>query len=193
MCPLYTPPGRATSARLVQGGAARHDGRMATLTTARMTGRPVTGADAGHARAIFGTPAVTDWTSPPGSVWDDGRCAAAGLRMAAHWQAHGWGPRLWFAGDRLVGIAGLQFAILDGAGAVELAYAVLPGERGRGFATEAVAAVLAEAPGIAHRVGAAVRRDNAPSRRLLTRAGFVLLREIVEDARAILLLERVTA
>jgi RimJ/RimL family protein N-acetyltransferase len=165
---------------------------MTELATTRLTARPCRPDDAGHVAALFADPAVHVWTSPPGIVWDGPRCERVALKLAGHWIAHGWGPRLWFAGDRLVGICGLQFAILDGRGAVELAYAVLPAAQGRGYASEAIAATLAEAPAIAAEIMASVVAGNDRSVRRLAAAGFRPAGQCEEDGRRFLLFRRRT-
>lgn len=74
----------------------------------------------------------------------------------------------------LVGEAGLQ--PFDGGGPeVELAYALGTAYHGRGFATEAGRAVLAEAFGPLGlgEIVAVTRDDNAASRRVLDKLGFV--------------------
>jgi RimJ/RimL family protein N-acetyltransferase len=73
----------------------------------------------------------------------------------------------------LVGHAGFH-GPPDAAGRLELAYEVLPHFRGRGYAREAVEALLAWAagqPGVAG-FRASVAPDNAPSVRLVQRLGF---------------------
>ncbi|WP_170317553.1 GNAT family N-acetyltransferase [Paroceanicella profunda] len=163
---------------------------MDQMTTPRLHGRPCQTDDQAHVRALFGAEEIRRWASPPGLVWSPERYALITLRLAAHWAAHGWGPRMWFAGGALVGIAGLQFAVLDGLPAVEIAFAVLPALQRRGFATEMIAATLVEARGIARRVDAAVLEDNAVSRLLLARQGFHEAGCVVEDGRRLLLLRR---
>ena len=75
------------------------------------------------------------------------------------------------AGDRLVGIAGLQ--PLDGGPDVELTYALEPSSWGAGYATEAGAAALAYAfadAGLERVVGIA-KPENAASVRVLEKLG----------------------
>ncbi|WP_157982326.1 GNAT family N-acetyltransferase [Oceanicella sp. SM1341] len=163
---------------------------MDQIETPRLHGRPCRAEDKAHVTALFGTEEIRRWASPPGLVWSAERYATVTRRLAAHWASHGWGPRLWFEGRSLVGIAGLQFAVLDGLAAVEIAFAVLPAAQRRGFATEMLAATLSEAGGITRRVDAAVLEDNAASRLLLSREGFRQVGSMVEDGRRLLLLER---
>jgi RimJ/RimL family protein N-acetyltransferase len=166
---------------------------MSEIETARLRGRPCTPGDVGPIAALFGEPEVRRWTSPPGVDWTKDRFELIALRLSAHWLAHRWGPRLWFAGERFVGVAGLQFAIVAGRGVVEIAYAVLPAEQRRGYAREALAAILAEAPEIAREVVACVADGNARSLDLLARAGFLQTGAAEEEGRRVTLLARTFA
>ncbi|MFD8010576.1 GNAT family N-acetyltransferase [Streptomyces sp. NPDC058955] len=70
-------------------------------------------------------------------------------------------------------VGGIGFHAPPGPdGAVTVGYGIVPGERGRGYASEALAAVI----GIAREAGAAVLRGdadpaNVPSHRVMERAG----------------------
>jgi RimJ/RimL family protein N-acetyltransferase len=69
---------------------------------------------------------------------------------------------------------------LDEAGAVEIGYGLAAEHRGRGYGNEVVAALsrwLLDQPGVERVVARRVRADNAPSRRALENAGFVLAGE----------------
>ncbi|HSB61274.1 MAG TPA: GNAT family N-acetyltransferase [Vicinamibacteria bacterium] len=84
---------------------------------------------------------------------------------------------------RLVGFAGLRR--LGGEGEVELLYALLPAEWGRGLATEAAAAVLRvafEQAGLAE-VLAGADRENAASFRVMARLGMTFARDVSIDGR----------
>ena len=122
--------------------------------------------------AVFAAPAVMRfWHGPP----------PAGLAEAADWAARfedmqrrlGYAP--WRvgerAGDRLVGIAGLE--PLDDGPEVELTYALEPSSWGRGYATEAGAAALAygfEEAGL-ERIVAIAREENRGSVGVLRKLG----------------------
>lgn len=72
-------------------------------------------------------------------------------------------------GARLIGGVGLARSGPD----VELGYWLAPSHRGRGYATEAVSAVLEQAPMLGHaQIVAAHFADNAASARVLEQAGF---------------------
>jgi RimJ/RimL family protein N-acetyltransferase len=122
--------------------------------------------------AVFAAPAVMRyWNSPP----------PKDLAEAGEWAAHlgDMQRRLGYAqwrvgeraGDRLVGIAGLQ--PLDGGPEVELTYALEPSAWGRGYATEAGAAALEYGFGEAglERVVAIAKEENRGSVAVLRRLG----------------------
>lgn len=75
----------------------------------------------------------------------------------------------------------------DADGAVEVGYTVLPHLRGRGFATAALRALVAEAaaaPGV-RVVRASVSPDNAASLAVVRRVGFVQVGEQVDEVDGI--------
>jgi RimJ/RimL family protein N-acetyltransferase len=79
-------------------------------------------------------------------------------------------------GGRIVGDCG-TVGELDDAGDVEIGYGLAVDYRGRGYGNEVVAALsgwLLDQPGVERVVAREVRADNAPSRRALENAGFVL-------------------
>lgn len=72
-------------------------------------------------------------------------------------------------------VAGLVSLIGKSPGHAVIGYDIAPSFRGRGFASEAVGAVIAAAPGFGLTVlSAQCRSDNAASRRVLEKSGFVL-------------------
>ena len=142
------------------------------LVTPRLTVRPLSAADGPDLFAVFAAPAVMRyWNSaPPRDVAEAGEWAAYLEDMQrrlgyAQWRV---GER---AGDRLVGIAGLQ--PLDGGPEVELTYAIEPSQWARGYATEAGAAAIAygfEEAGLERVVGIA-RPENKASAAVLRKLG----------------------
>lgn len=74
-------------------------------------------------------------------------------------------------GSDLVGFCGLF--VRPGRG-ITLGYAIAPGERGKGFATEAAGAVLAWADEHGHDVHASIRPPNPASERVLLKLGMRL-------------------
>ncbi len=111
------------------------------LETRRLTLRPLTAADAADVYAVFAAPQVVrHWHGPPPKDLAEAGQWAARLEQMQRRRGHALWRVSERAGDRLVGIAGLQ--PFDGGPDVELAYALEPSAWGRGFATEAGAAAL---------------------------------------------------
>lgn len=72
-----------------------------------------------------------------------------------------------------VGYAGLDHLVVDGAEEIEIGYRLAPSARGRGYATEACAALLSEAAADhVGRVVAIIEPANAASQRVASRLGF---------------------
>jgi ribosomal-protein-alanine N-acetyltransferase len=95
----------------------------------------------------------------------------------------------WYAIERgpvnsegiLIGAAG-YFGPPSKAGIVEIGYSIVPGFRGRGYASEIVEALVGRAfsyPSVS-RIIAHVKPENGPSVRVLERCGFVLAGQDVE-------------
>jgi RimJ/RimL family protein N-acetyltransferase len=100
----------------------------------------------------------------------------------AHWERHGFG--MWAVCDpidhQFVGRGGLQYTDVLGPRAVEVGWAIVPERWGRGLATElAVTSVQVAFADLGLRdVIAFTLPDNAASRRVMEKAGFVYEREI---------------
>jgi RimJ/RimL family protein N-acetyltransferase len=94
-----------------------------------------------------------------------------------------WGPRLFIADEPrvLVGWGGFKGPPRDGT--VELGYAIAPGWRGRGLATSAVHAMVAEAFAApeARAILAHTLPERGPSVRVLEKTGFVHDAEARDD------------
>ena len=143
--------------------------RLAPLQTARLRLEPLT---AEAARAIL--------------AGDLSGLAAAGLAAAGGWPhedtADGLAmavktghPPGWLVtvGGTVIGDIGTHGPV-DEAGSVEIGYGLAAPSRGRGYGSEAVAAVtewLLSQPGV-RQVRAHTLTSNAPSRRVLEKAGF---------------------
>ena len=104
-------------------------------------------------------------------------------RHLDHWDRHGYG--LWIFRDRadgrFVGYCGLKHTEAGGKDEVELAYAVMADDWGRGLATEMAEAVLRvgfEHLGLAEVVCFTLTTNRA-SRRVMEKAGFRYERDIV--------------
>jgi RimJ/RimL family protein N-acetyltransferase len=92
-------------------------------------------------------------------------------------QPDGWGAWLLFHREEVVGDAGFKGPPQDGE--VELGYSIIPGQRRRGYATEAAQALVDWAlaqPGV-ERVVAETEPENEASQRVLERAGMRRLDE----------------
>jgi hypothetical protein len=76
-------------------------------------------------------------------------------------------------------------AFVDPEGTIEMGYAVVESQSNRGYATEALKALVAKAPEASdvRRIVAHTPRERPESGRVLAKAGFALVREI-EDADA---------
>ena len=85
-----------------------------------------------------------------------------------------WGPRHIVCDGQKVGTIGPLGPPADGE--VEVGYGLVEAARGRGLATEALRALLAETDAAGVRVRAGVRPDNAASLRILAGCGFTELR-----------------
>jgi ribosomal-protein-alanine N-acetyltransferase len=83
----------------------------------------------------------------------------------------GWGPWVVVENDRVVGSVGFHGTPVDGS--VELGYGIVAAASGRGIATEATAALVEWARGDerVRQIVAEVQRENAASKRVLTKVG----------------------
>ena len=104
--------------------------------------------------------------------------AASMVREASH-----WGPRHIVLDGLAVGSIGLFGPPEDGE--VEVGYGLIEEARGRGLATEALRALLAETDRAAVRVRAGVKPENAPSLRVLAGCGFTELRGTDDEGRLV--------
>ena len=147
----------------------RMDLRLAPLRTARLRLEPMT---ADTARAIL--------------AGDLSVLAAAGMAAAEQWPhedtadglamaVKGGYPPGWLitVGGTVIGDCGIHGPV-DEAGSVEIGYGLAAPSRGQGYGSEAVAVLtewLLSQPGV-RQVRAHTLTDNAPSRRVLEKAGF---------------------
>lgn len=155
-----------------QGGTA-----MSIIHTDRLTLRPFVPEDAPAVLALSQEPGMRRWV--PDEVYADLAEARDALDFLI---ARYPGRELPYVlavclGDRLIGHVGLS-ALLDG---VEIGYAIGQADQGRGYAAEAVRALTAwgrSTLGLPFVYGS-VEPDNAPSVRVLRRAGYRFDREQV--------------
>lgn len=100
-----------------------------------------------------------------------------------------WGPRsIVYDGATVgsIGFFGPPEPATDGVPEAEVGYGLVEPARGRGLATEALAALLQRADLAGVRVRAAVAPANAASLRVLAKAGFTGLRGANEDGELVL-------
>jgi [ribosomal protein S5]-alanine N-acetyltransferase len=97
-----------------------------------------------------------------------------------------WGPRHILCDGLAIGTIGCLGPPEDGE--VEVGYGLVEAARGRGLATEALRALLAETDAAGVQVRAGVRPDNGASLRVLAGCGFTELRG--SDSEGVLVLAR---
>jgi ribosomal-protein-alanine N-acetyltransferase len=95
-----------------------------------------------------------------------------------------WGPRHIVLGRLAVGSIGCFGPPVEGE--TEIGYGLVEEARGRGVATEAVQALIAEADRAGVRLRASVAPDNAASLRVLAKCGFTELRGGTEDGELVM-------
>ncbi|HEX5910170.1 MAG TPA: GNAT family N-acetyltransferase, partial [Thermoleophilaceae bacterium] len=136
--------------------------------------RPGCGREGDAALAdALGTGVVPGWTTFTGAL--------------EHATPGPWGTHLFLAGDpaELVGWGGFKGPPVDGV--VELGYEIAEARQGRGLATAAVRAMLAQAfgaPEVQEVIAHTLAERNA-SNRVLEKAGFAFAREAEEDGQAV--------
>lgn len=95
-----------------------------------------------------------------------------------HWERHGFG--FYLVHDRAsgdaTGLGGLRTMYLDGVTELEVGYAFLPEEWGKGLGTEILGALVEQAAALSEfaSVVAIIHPDNDASVRVAARLGFVL-------------------
>lgn len=95
-----------------------------------------------------------------------------------------WAPRHVVHEMQAVGSIGFFGPPVDGE--VEVGYGLVAELRGRGLATEALQALLAETDRVGVKVRASVRPENAASVRVLAKTGFTELRGASEDGELVM-------
>lgn len=124
--------------------------------------------------AILGDPLTVEH-NPSDRLEGRGEAAELVARWVRHWDEHGFG--YWCvreAGkDRIIGYAGAKRVVMHGRPVLNLVYRFVPEVWGRGFATEAAAAVVSRAldemP--SETVVARVRPSNLASQNVALKAG----------------------
>jgi RimJ/RimL family protein N-acetyltransferase len=125
-----------------------------------------------EARALHAGRPLSGWTFAPGYPLPDTR---DGLGFLLRHGVEEFGFYLVVRRDDELVVGEIGFAGPPKDGAVMIGYAIVPGARRQGYATEAISALTAWAlaqPGVGE-VWAQTLRENEPSARALLRAGFV--------------------
>ena len=154
------------------------------VTTERLVLRQPGEGDRAAYRDLLFNPEVEAWLRPrPMRPFTEADPVTLLDRDLRHWDDHGYGPWVVLDGERadlaFLGRAGLEWTAVEGERAVELAWALVPGAQGRGLATEAAVAAVAEAR--AQHLDALVSftlPDNAASRRVMEKTGMTYDRDI---------------
>jgi [ribosomal protein S5]-alanine N-acetyltransferase len=135
--------------------------------------------EASYRRLLF-DPVVTPWLRPPPlRPFTEADPHALLVRDLRHWEQHGWGVWVVEDGDAFAGRAGLNSTRVAGDPAVELAWALVGAAQGRGLATHAALAAVAEARRLGlEEVVSFTLPDNLASRRVMEKAGLAFDRDI---------------
>jgi len=140
--------------------------------------------DAAGVFAILGDPRTVEH-NPSDRLGDHDEAAELVARWMRHWEEHGFG--YWCvresAADRVIGYAGVKWMVVNGRPVLNLVYRFVPEVWGRGFATEAAAAVVSSAVDEMpdQTVVARVRPDNRSSQNVALKAG--LQRDVTMDCQ----------
>lgn len=135
--------------------------------------RPMANDSAG-VFAILGD-ARTVEHNPSDRLEDRGEAAELVARWVRHWEENGFG--YWCVresgSDRIIGYSGVKRMLVHGRPVLNLVYRFAPDVWGRGFATEAAAAVVSRAVDDmpTETIVARVRPDNLPSQNVALKAG----------------------
>lgn len=148
------------------------------METARLIGEPISARHREGLIALLGDPRVG---ATLGGVATPAGVDAQIASMAAHWEEHGFGWYAWHdrATGALVARGGPKRAHVAGRDEVEIGWTVAPDRWNQGIATELGAASIAHAfgpLGLADVVSFTLV-DNAASRRVMEKLGFVYERD----------------
>lgn len=158
-----------------------------TLSTARLSLQPWTEAYFDDLHALAQLPEIVRYVGD-GRPWSRELSLAKHRATLTHWVEHGFG---WYAvsDGTFAGVVSLvrRSPALSGLGveAVEMGWWVAPPAWGRGYATEATAAVRDQVfgNGLASRLLAVYSPENAASSRVVEKLGFVVRGDYFEDGR----------
>ncbi len=157
---------------------------MSELSTARLTGVPVTPEAAPALAALLTDPRVARTL---GGVPSPRELAETVARQVAHWAAHGVGDWLW--SDRgtgaVVARGGLQLVVVGGRPELEVGWAVDARRWGEGLGSELGAAAVEHAFAVVgvETLVAFTLPHNFASRRVMEKLGFARERRVVHAGR----------
>jgi RimJ/RimL family protein N-acetyltransferase len=138
--------------------------------------RPTRAGDGPAIHTLLRDPEVARWLRPAGrdGPFSAQEADALAARSAAHWEAHGFGRSLAWAGDRCLGWSLLGHTVATGRSELEIGWTVARDHWGRGIATELGADALQRARTLGlGRLVAFTRHDNAASQRVMEKLGLV--------------------
>ncbi len=164
-----------------------------TLTTPRLTLAPPSPDDLDAFTAMFSDPRVYGHIAGVAMTREDAWSRI--LRYLGHWQVCGYGTWHIRADGVFIGTVGMMDSRRDTRpsfeGTPEVGWALAAQAHGRGYATEAVAALLAWADAQGHaRTVCIIDPANTPSIRVAERLGYALATEATYRDQPTLLFER---
>lgn len=156
-----------------------------TFTTDRLFAEPLSDRDFADLSRMHSDPGVMKTLAPAnhpnGGMLSEGETREFLARDAAHWERYGYG--LWSfrakADRHFVGRCGLRHVCIDDSDEVELAYALVAGDWGKGLATEMAEAAVRigfDQLGLATIVCFTLT-TNLASQRVMQKAGFYYERD----------------
>lgn len=145
-----------------------------------MTLRPPESRDEASYRRLLFDPAVVPWLRPPPlRPFTQADPPALLVRDLRHWESHAWGPWVVEEDGAFAGRAGLNTTRVAGEQVVEIAWALVGTAHGRGLATHAALAAVAEARSLGlEEVVSFTLPDNVASRRVMEKVGLSFDRDI---------------
>jgi [ribosomal protein S5]-alanine N-acetyltransferase len=154
------------------------------IETARLVVREFTADDVSEVARAFADPEVIWWDPAPFTL---GEARAWVARSQEGYSGSGMGlyAVVLRAGGRLIGDCGLVPRTIEGEQAVEIGWHLERDAWGQGYATEAARGVLLHAADLGlRRVCALIVADNVRSRRVATKLGMAMDREVEWAGRA---------
>ncbi len=147
------------------------------ISSKRFDGESLSTEHMAQLAALYGTPEVISMLAGPAAPLSDQAVKTVLERLRSHWDAHGFGPYVFFSREdrSFVGYAGLRHTIADGWPGVELLYAIHPAFWGLGVCTEVARVTVQQAfdqLSLRELVSFALV-ENTASKRVLEKLGFV--------------------